>query len=342
VPLDALIARFPEDILGPRVSAAFERRLPFLFKLLAAAEPLSIQAHPDAGLAREGFERENRLGLALDAPERNYRDPNHKPECVCALTPFWALYGFRPPAQILDHLRKLCPREFRTEIDTFAGRCDAAGLRRLFGALLALGPLPRKKVVAEAASQAEKENDEALGWIPSLARRYPADIGALAPALMNTLRLAPGQALFLSAGVPHSYLEGTAIEIMANSDNVVRGGLTTKHIDIPELFRVVRFDGHDIRWVRTEARTHAETVYITPAAEFELSEIRLSGGDSYDSPCDHNVEILLCIDGKADLAEMPAGGRTLEINRGVSVLVPAAAPAYRITGPARLYKATVP
>lgn len=342
VPLDALIARYPDDILGPRVSAAFERRLPFLFKVLAAAEPLSIQAHPGAGLAREGFDRENRLGLAPNAPERNYRDPNHKPECVCALTPFWALYGFRPPAQIREHLRMLCPTALRTEIDAFAANCDAEGLKRLFATLLALGPMPRRKAVAEAASQAEKGNDEALGWITSLARRYPADIGALAPALMNTVRLEPGQALFLAAGVPHSYLEGTAIEIMANSDNVVRGGLTSKHIDIPELFRVVRFDAHDVQWVRTETRDQAETAYITPAAEFALSEIRLSGGSSYDGRPDRNVEILLCIDGKANLVAMPAGGKACEISRGMSVLVPAAAPAYRITGPAGLYKATVP
>jgi mannose-6-phosphate isomerase len=209
------------------VSAAFERKLPFLFKVLAAAAPLSIQAHPDAGMARAGFARKNRLGLPLDSPERNYRDPNHKPECICALTPFWALCGFRPPAQILDHLRTLCPQGLKAEIGTFAESCDAEGLKRLFAALLALHPLRRRKAVAEAVSQAEKAGDSGLGWIPSLARHYPDDIGALAPALMNGLQLAPGQALFLTDGVLHAYLEGTAIELMANSDNVVRAGLTS-------------------------------------------------------------------------------------------------------------------
>ena len=342
VPLDELIERCPDDILGPRVSTVFEHKLPFLFKVLAAAEPLSIQAHPDASMARDGFARETRSGLPLNAPERNYRDPNPKPECVCALTPFWALHGFRPPAQILDHLRMLCPRELKTEIGAFAERCNTEGLRRLFAALLALDPLLRRRTIAAAVSKAEKLNAESLDWIPSLARRYPDDIGALAPALMNTLRLDPGQALYLTAGVLHAYLGGTAIELMANSDNVVRGGLTSKHIDIPELFKVVSFDAHEVRLVRTEARIQTETTYVTPAVEFALSAIHLSPGDRHVSGADRNVEILLCIDGKADLLEMGPGGKTLEIPRGKSVLVPAAARAYCLTGSARLYKATVP
>jgi mannose-6-phosphate isomerase len=342
VPLDALIERYPGDILGTRVSTVFEGKLPFLFKVLAAEAPLSIQAHPDAFMARDGFARENRNGLALKAPERNYRDPFHKPECICALTPFWALCGFRPPAQILEHLRRLCPQELKTEITAFAESCDAEGLKHLVAALLTRGPLPRRKAIAAAASQAEKGNDVALGWIASLARHYPDDIGALAPALMNTLRLEPGQALFLTPGVLHAYLAGTAIELMANSDNVVRGGLTSKHIDIPELLRVVRFDADEVRLVPTETRVKAETAYITPAAEFALSVIHLDGGDSYAGRADRNVEILLCVEGGARLAEMRPGGKILDIARGASVLVPAAAPAYRITGPARLYKATVP
>jgi mannose-6-phosphate isomerase len=342
VPLDALIDRCPDDILGPRVSAAFERKLPFLFKVLAAAEPLSIQAHPNAVMARAGYARENRLGLPLDAPERNYRDPNHKPECLCALTPFRVLCGFQPPAQILDHLRTLCPRGLEKEIRAFAQSCDAEGVKHLFAALLALKPLRRREAVAEAVSKAEKTGDENLGWIPSLARRYPDDIGALAPALMNCLRLEPGQALFLTGGVLHAYLEGTGIELMANSDNVVRAGLTSKHIDIPELFKVVRFDGPQVRLVRAATRISAETMYITPAAEFALSVIHLNEGDSFGSKAERNVEILLCIDGKADLAVRTPGGKRLEITKGESVLVPAAAPAYRISGPARLYKATVP
>jgi len=342
LPLDELIRRCPEEVLGPKAAAAFDRTLPFLFKVLAAAAPLSIQAHPGREQARMGFERENRNGLAVDDPRRNYRDPRHKPECVCALTPFSVLCGFRPPAAILDQLRSLCPRELEVEIAAFAAHCNADGLKQLFGALLALDAEKRRRTVAEAAAAAAGSRDKALGWIPALARRYPDDVGALAPALMNALRLEPGQALFLAEGVLHSYLEGTAIEIMANSDNVVRGGLTPKHVDLPELFKVVRFDSHDVRKVPTEKPDARETLYRTPAAEFALSCIRLQDGDSFSSRAARNIEILLCVAGTAVVHETAPAGRGVEIARGASVLVPAAAPPYRLTGPATLYKATVP
>jgi mannose-6-phosphate isomerase len=340
--LDALIRRCPDEVLGPRVAAAFDRTLPFLFKVLAAAAPLSIQAHPGREHAREGFERENRSGLAMDDPQRNYRDPHPKPECVCALTPFSVLCGFRPPATILEKLRMLCPRELREEIAAFAGRCDAAGLKQLFGRLLSLDSRGRRNAVAEAAAAAAGSRDGALGWIPFLARHYPDDVGALAPALMNVLRLEPGQALFLPEGVLHSYLAGTAIEIMANSDNVVRGGLTPKHVDLTELFKVVRFDRQDVQKVRTETRGPTETVYPTPAAEFALSRIQLQAGGSFCSRAERNVEIMLCVDGKAVAHEVAPAGRAVDIARGACVLVPAASPAYRLTGQATLYKATVP
>jgi mannose-6-phosphate isomerase len=341
--LDDVIRRSPDDILGPQVSRAFERSLPFLFKVLAAAAPLSIQAHPDRHHAREGFERENRGGLAFDAPERNYRDPHPKPECLCALTPFWAMCGFRPPETILEHLRMFCRRDLKEEIFAFARQCNADGLKQLIGTLLSLDPERRRKAVDEALScTAAGRQDETLAWIPILARHYPGDIGALAPAWMNVLRLEPGQALFLPEGVLHSYLEGTGIEIMANSDNVIRGGLTSKHIDLSELLKVVDFGSHAAERVCTEKRGATETVYLTPAPEFALSAIDLKSGDCFQSGSERNVEILLCIDGKAVLQELAPGGRRLPIDRGTSVLVPAAAPAYRLTGPATLYRATVP
>lgn len=340
--LEALIRRSPDEVLGGRVAAAFDRTLPFLFKVLAAAAPLSIQAHPGRAHAREGFERENRAGLAIDHPQRNYRDPHPKPECVCALTPFSVLCGFRPPAQILEGLRRICPRELRTEIADFAGQCHAAGLKQLFGRLLSLDPQRRRRAVAEAVAEAGRNADEALGWIPALERHYPGDVGVLAPALMNFLRLEPGQALFLPEGLLHAYLEGTAIEIMANSDNVVRGGLTPKHVDLPELFKVVAFEGGDVQRVPTERPTATEILYRTPAAEFALACIKLKAGDDFRSRALRNVEILLCVAGDAVVHETGPAGRAFEMPRGASVLVPAAAPAYRLTGSATLYRATVP
>lgn len=343
MPLDDLIRQRPEEVLGARVSRAFEGSLPFLFKVLAAAAPLSIQAHPGRGQAREGFERENRNGLAFDAPERNYRDPHSKPECICALTPFWAMCGFRPPQTILDHLRMFCGCELKEEISVFAGQCHSEGVRHLIGSLLRLNSERRRKALNEALAHiAAGRPDETFAWIPILARHYPGDIGALAPVWMNVLRLEPGQALFLPEGVLHSYLEGTGIEIMANSDNVIRGGLTSKHIDVAELLKVVNFETHAVERVRTQKRTVAETLYLTPAAEFALSVIELKNGDWFQSGSARNVEILLCIEGRAIAQEMAPGDRRLTIQRGDSVLVPAAAPAYQLIGPATLYRATAP
>jgi mannose-6-phosphate isomerase len=342
VRLDELIRRYPVEILGRRVFATYGPMLPFLFKVLAAAEPLSIQAHPDLPLAEEGFERENRQGIPLDAPERNYRDAHHKPECICALTPFWALYGFRPPAQILKLLRVLCPSELAGELSAFAGQCDVFGLRHFFIGLLRMKQTRRQVVIAEALSNLPAAEDETLAWIAKLAHYYPEDIAVLAPALLNVCRLSPGQALYLPAGVLHSYLGGMGIEIMANSDNVVRCGLTPKPIDVAELLRVLRFDFPDIRMVYPFRRTPHEKVYRTPAKEFQLSAIRLRQGEVYQSWAERSVEILLCSDGRARIAEMALDGCQLEMKRGTSVLVPAAAGPYRIVGEAELFRATLP
>jgi mannose-6-phosphate isomerase len=341
-PLDRLIEQQPDAVLGRRSVALFGRSLPFLFKVLAAAEPLSIQAHPDAAQARAGFARENGLGLAPGAPERNYRDPHHKPECLCALTPFWAMCGFRRPAESLGLLRRLCPVALQPEIAVFGATPDAGGLRRLFGDLVALDARRRRLVVAEALAHAAGTGDESIDWVGRIGRHYPDDIGILGPALMNIVHLQPAQALFLPAGVPHSYLHGTGIEIMANSDNVVRGGLTPKHIDIPELMRVLRFEPMAPEPVPTRWAGRFEMRYLTPAAEFALAVLHLKPGELFQSADRRGVEVLLCVNGSVRLVEEDPAGRTVDIARGGSVLVPAGAPDYRLTGPAVLYKAWVP
>ncbi len=340
--LDRLIAQDPEAILGRHSVASFGPDLPFLFKVLAAAEPLSIQAHPNAMLAAEGYARENRIGPAPGAPERNYSDPRHKPECLCALTPFRALCGFRRPGEILALLERLCPTALQPEVTMLAAAPDAGGLRRLFTGLLALDGERRRCAVAEALARAEHAEDERLEWVGRIGRHYPDDIGVLAPALMNVVRLEPGEALFLPAGVPHSYLHGTGIEIMANSDNVVRGGLTPKRVDVPELMRVLRFDPMDPEPVPTRRAGQGEMRYLTPAAEFALSVLQLGPDDLIRSGERRGVEVLFCANGSARLTEEGPAGRTVDIARGESVLVPASAPAYRLAGPAVLYKAGLP
>jgi mannose-6-phosphate isomerase len=344
VPLNRLIEAFPEEILGRAAAARFGNRLPFLFKVLAAAEPLSIQAHPSLAQAAEGFERETRQGLPFDSSGRNFRDANHKPELLCALTPFWVMCGFRAPGEILDRLARLCPQELAPELARLKACPHAAGLKRFFHALLTMketSPGRCRRLVEEAQRNAGRLNGRESRWVGELAARYEADIGVLGPALLNVFCLEPGEALFLPAGIIHSYLSGTGVEIMANSDNVVRGGLTTKHMDVELLMSVARFDGDQVIGVNAEAAGPSEQRYAAPVEEFALSVIRLRPGAAFTSRAERQVEILLCTGGAAALSQGEGAG-ALELKPGVSLLVAAAAAPYRLAGEATVFKATLP
>ncbi len=339
-PLDRLIERFAEPIMGATAVERFGRRLPYLFKVLAAAEPLSIQAHPDRRQAVEGFARENRAGLAMDGPRRNYRDDNHKPELICALSEFWALNGFRPVGQMRACLRELCPEMLGAEIDALGGTDPSAQIRTLFSRLMTMNEHLRQRVIDEAAGWARGRQGEGeiFRWVASLHQRYARDIGILAPALLNLVCLQPGEAMFLPAGRLHAYLEGTGIEIMANSDNVLRGGLTTKHVDVAELLRVLRFEGCAIDVLRADDRFAGR--YPSAAQEFELWRIETDSGRSWQSPPKRCVEILLCTEGAGQVTVEK--GRMLDFKKGASILVPAAAGAYRLSGTAVVFRAALP
>jgi mannose-6-phosphate isomerase len=205
---------------------------------------------------------------------------------------------------------------------------------------MGLDDVRRRAVVAEAVTIARQGEwkEEVCRWVAALGRRYPDDIGVLAPALLNLVRLAPGEAMFLPAGRLHAYLEGTGIEIMANSDNVLRGGLTAKHVDVPELLRVLRFEGGKPEVLRL-GDGPAER-FDTPAAEFSLWVLRIDGARPWRSPAERRVEILLCTEGGGRLTV--AGGRSTEFARGEALLVPAAAGTYRVEGRAVLYRAAMP
>jgi mannose-6-phosphate isomerase len=341
--LKELIENTPREILGDEVARRFDDRLPYLFKVLAAAKPLSIQAHPDRDQAREGFERENERGIALDAPDRNYRDDNHKPECICALSPFWALHGFREISDIIDLMQSCCPHGLADELHRLQKQPAVAGLKRFFTDLMTLGPSRRLQVVVEALQNAQNlaDKEAAFQWMIKIADEYPSDIGVLSPILLNLIQLKPGQALFLPAGELHAYLEGVGIELMANSDNVLRGGLTPKHIDVPELLKVLSFDPHPVSIVEPVEISESERVYTSAANEFVLSVISLSNGRPYHKSDLKSIEILLCTDGTARIETR--GGRNINnIKKGDSVIVPAAVEKYGITGDAILYKAAVP
>jgi len=342
ITLIQLIDQFPEDTLGENAAEKFGNRLPYLFKVLAAGKPLSIQAHPDSNQAKAGFEKENRLGIPLDAPHRNYRDANHKPECICALTDFWALCGFRKIRDTLSYLNDVCPKSLGSQLDDLYQQPDNAGLKNFFSALMTISDKKRKEVVGEAIESARPLAEKSLvfDWMLKLHKEYQDDIGVLSPAFLNLICLKPGDALFLNAGELHAYLAGTGIELMANSDNVLRGGLTPKHVDVQELLSVLTFEEKDLKVIVPDAINAFEKVYSERAEEFVLSVISVKTGETYTVSQKRTAEILLCVDGGAVIS----GEDRLEeitLNKGVSVFVPAAAGQYRIEGEARIYRAAI-
>ncbi|GAC79655.1 mannose-6-phosphate isomerase, type 1 [Gordonia malaquae] len=316
-----LIEADPVGQLGASVIETFGPRLPYLLKVLAAQEPLSLQAHPSSEQAQEGFARENAAGLRFDAPERNYRDGWHKPELVIALTDFDALAGFRNPAVTVDLLRSLDVPELDPYLGMLAAEPDQTGLRAVFTTWLTLPDSVIGALVpavldgaVRALARGEDRFVAELRSLLELGEAYPGDPGVLASMLLNRLSLRPGEGLYLSAGNLHAYLHGTAVELMANSDNVLRGGLTPKHIDVPELLRVLDFTPVDLDDLMPTSKTvGAERVYLTPAPEFQLSRIELDGTGlhrpssiSFDLP---GPQILAVLSGRVTI--VGADGATL-------------------------------
>ncbi len=343
ISLADLIAKYPQAILGNQVAKKFHNQLPYLFKVLAAAKPLSIQAHPGLDLAKKGFENENKMGIPINAANRNYKDDNHKPECICALSSFWALYGFRSTIEILSLMNKICPIALKAELDRLKIHSDSSGLKQFFTDLMSMDTEQKKRVIDEAMQNAKPRSDEnpAFYWMTKLAIEYPLDIGILSPLFLNLIKLEPGQALFLPAGELHAYLEGLGIELMANSDNVLRGGLTPKHIDVPELVKVLNFKPRQIEILQPMKKDKIERRYTSFAEEFVLSVISISDGEVYRNAKLRSIEILLCTEGEAHL-EDSVSNRILHIKRGDSAVISAAAKSYTLKGDAVFFKAAVP
>jgi mannose-6-phosphate isomerase len=338
-----LINKNPKAVLGKETAKNFDNKLPYLFKVLAAAKPLSIQAHPNLQQARVGFQRENDQKIPLDASLRNYRDDNHKPECLCALTQFWALSRFRPISAMLSYLEKVCAHGLDSEIKDLKRQPTSDGLKRFYTILMSMDSDRQNKVVAGALEQAQRlgSDDPVFQWMLKLGDDYPNDMGVFSPILLNLICLEPGQAIFLNAGELHAYLKGLGIELMANSDNVLRGGLTPKHVDVPELLRILKFEGQNVTLLKPQASIAEELVYPSPAKEFELSVVTLSKGAQYRSPVDRSVEILICTRGKATLTDYNSQTET-QLLQGASALIPAAVERYDIKGEGVCYKAAVP
>lgn len=342
------IEAHPMAVLGEAAAEKFGKKLPFLFKVLAAEKPLSLQAHPNSHQAKEGFERENRLGISLMASNRNYKDDNHKPECICALTRFWGMNGFRRISEITRYLGLLCKDVLKDEIAVLENQPNSQGLKSLFHSLLTLPIEKKTAAISSAVSWAgildapgDLSADPVFQWIQRLHAEYPTDLGALFPALFNLFCLEPGQALYLDSGEPHAYLEGLGIELMANSDNVLRGGLTRKHLDIPELLNILTFQEQVLSVILPRKCSEVEWVYDTPADEFRLSVISVFPDIYWISPEKRSAEILLCTQGQVVLDSGPDND-PIHLYKGRSVMVPASVASYRLSGSGLCYKASVP
>jgi mannose-6-phosphate isomerase len=317
--------------LGAPLVAAFGARLPFLLKVLAVARPLSVQVHPDAAQASAGFEREQ----ADPGGQRHYSDPWPKPELVCALTPFAALCGLRPVEEVRARLSKL---GLEALVPVAEGPLTLAGLFRAWfaadGARHAEG-ISR----AVAAARGAAARDRACAWLLRLAEAWPRDPGVLAPLFLHDVELAPGEALFLPPGELHCHLEGSAVEVMASSDNVLRGGLTAKPVALDEVEHVARFASREPTILAGEPRGPGERVYRTAAAEFELSRLEPTPAAPVEVAARQGIEILLCERGPLRVTVSRQG---LELARGESCVVPAAAGPYRVEGSGRGFRAALP
>lgn len=340
--LDEAIAADPAAALGKRVKEAHGDQLPFLVKLLAAAAPLSIQAHPSLEQAQEGFARENAEGIALNSPNRNYKDPNHKPELIVALTEFRALAGFRPVPDTTAFFAELGSAELN-RYATLLPTDGEGDLRALFTTLISLPHQPRVELIESVQRAAEQlaEKRTAPEWMVEAAevylelnQAYPGDVGVLAALLLNVLTLAPGEAAFLRAGQLHAYLSGLGVEVMANSDNVLRGGLTTKHVDVPELVKVLDFG--TLENPRAEAApSHGGVEFQLPVDSFVVRVHSLADGETLaideDGPA-----IVLCTSGEV------RGADGFVLSQGNAAWAPASEGEVQLTaeGAAQVFVAT--
>ncbi|WP_327674707.1 mannose-6-phosphate isomerase, class I [Kitasatospora sp. NBC_00458] len=361
-PLDRLIADAPAELLGPDTVRRFGPRLPFLFKVLAADRALSLQVHPTRAQAEAGWDAEESRGVPADAPERVFKDRDHKPELICALGDFEALCGFRPAGATAALFDRLAVPPLAPWAAALRDRPAAEVLPALLRHVLAdarPGPADLAAVTAALHRTAAEGGPfaEACAGYARAAGDYPGDPGLIAALLLNHVRLRAGEALALDAGVPHAYLRGVGVELMANSDNVLRCGLTAKHIDVDGLLAVTAFrtgeppvltaHAPEGNGAATGDRTATgigigigiEEQFPSPAAEFRLSMLRPTAApariDLADAP-----QILLCTAGRARL-RTPAG-HALDLPRGRSAYLRPGTDPVHLTGPgAELFRATV-
>jgi mannose-6-phosphate isomerase len=336
VPLDKAIEAEPEQLLGAAVYERFGARLPFLLKVLAADAPLSLQAHPTTEQAEAGFAAEEAAGVPRDDPTRTFKDPHHKPELLLALTTFEALCGFRPVEESLHCLAKLQLPDLKPTIAALA----RGGLQVAIPQLLALSGKRRAALVsavaeraAEFVAAADPEFINTYRWAASLAETYPGDPGVVISLMCNHLKLAPGEAVYMPAGNLHAYLSGAGVEVMASSDNVLRGGLTSKHVDLAALIEVLDFSAGRVP-VLHPVLGPCGLRYPVPIEDFDLTRAQLDGGTGTLTA--EGPQVLLCTEGEAVLT---SEDDELTLAQGQAAFVPAGEPV-SARGPAVLFRAT--
>ena len=350
VPLQALVGGAADEILGENISGRFNRELPFLLKILSSAKPLSIQAHPNAQQAQAGFERENNLGVAEQDPQRSYHDPHHKPELICALTDFYALRGFRSLGEIhavLDRVPEFQPLAagYRPSRDSLIALYTRIMRMEQRDVNATLEPLVQR-LQGENRDQAFSKQQPEY-WVcradSIFSSREHKDRGLFSVFLLNLVHLTPGEAMYLPAGELHAYLEGAGVEIMSNSNNVLRGGLTPKHVDVDELLQVLTFTSGEAEVIQPSVGPGAagQTFYHTPAEEFVLSRLRVTADRCHRKGADHGVHLGILTEGQALISVV--GGSGLDLARGDAFLIPQGM-VYEISSKteAEIFKASVP
>ncbi len=340
--LDKYLSKHPEA-LGNDVLKRFGR-LPYLLKILDVRDMLSIQVHPSKKSAEIEYAGETAKGIPLHAPHRNYKDDNHKPELMYALGEFWLLHGFSIPAKLLQTIERV--PEFAFMIPVFGEK----GYKGLYELLMTmdqqqvndiLQPVLDRIVPLYHDNKLQKSSPDFWAARASLTYNTPGiiDRGIFSIYLFNILHLQKGDAIFQDAGVLHAYLEGQNVEIMANSDNVLRGGLTPKHVDVPELMKHVVFAPIEPDIIRGIPAGAAETKFPTPAPDFELSCIRLAKSQSYTIKTD-TTDMFFILSGEITVA---SGARTLQLSRGGGFVAFAGAEIIlSATGHSEVYRASVP
>lgn len=316
-------------LLGTQVADRFGE-LPFLFKVLCADQPLSIQVHPNKQASEEGFAKENAAGIPLDAAERNYKDPNHKPELVFALTPFLAMNAFREFSEIVSLLQPVAGAH--SAIAHFLEKPHAERLSHLFASLLNMQGEEKSRALAVLKAALNSQQGEPWQTIRVISEFYPDDSGLFSPLLLNVVKLEPGEAMFLFAETPHAYLKGVALEVMANSDNVLRAGLTPKYIDIPELVANVKFVAKPAAELLTQpVKNGAELDFPIPVEDFAFSLHELSSAES--ALAQQSAAILFCVEGEAVVSK---GDERLVLKPGESAFIAASDSPVNVSGVGRL------